>query len=194
MKNYVLGISGASGGLYALRVARELLERGHRLQLVASAEGERVLRYETGVDLESFAASLPEEARSLLALHGSTDLFAPIASGSFATDGMVVVPCSMAAAAAIANGTGGDLLRRAADVHLKERRKLVLVVRETPLSSIHLRNLLTLAEAGAVILPAAPAFYGRPQTLGDLVDFVAGRALAALGVENALAPEWAGDR
>ena len=193
MKNYVLGISGASGGIYALRVARALLERGHRLQMVASVEGERVLRYEIGMDLASFSASLPEESRSLLTLHASTDLFAPIASGSFVTDGMIVVPCSMAAAAAIANGTGGDLLRRAADVHLKERRKLVLVFRETPLSSIHLRNLLTLSEAGAVILPAAPAFYGKPQGLEDLIDFIAGRAMASLGVENDIAPEWSGN-
>ena len=190
MKNFVLGISGASGGPYGLRVARALLEAGHRVQLVASAEGARVLRYETGRDPAAFAASLPEEARSLLRIHRSADLFAPIASGSFATDGMAIVPCSMAAVAAIANGTGGDLLRRAADVHLKEGRPLVVVFREAPLSRIHLRNLLVLAEAGATVLPAAPAFYGRPRTMEDLIDFVAGRALAALGVESSLAPVW----
>lgn len=194
MKRFVLGISGASGGVYALRVARALLDLGCELHLVASAEGERVLRYETGIDPAGFAGTLPEAQRSLLSLYRCDDLFAPIASGSIHTDGMIIVPCSMAAAAAIAHGTGGDLLRRAADVHLKERRRLVVVFREAPLSSIHLRNLLTLSEAGAVVLPAAPAFYGRPESLSDIVDFVAGRALSALGVESSLAPEWSDDR
>ncbi len=193
MKNFVLGISGASGGVYGLRVARALLDAGHRLQLVASAEGERVLRYETGLDTASFAAGLSESSRSRLIIHGSDDLFASIASGSFPTDGMAIVPCSMAAAAAIANGTGGDLLRRAADVHLKEGRPLVVVFREAPLSRIHLRNLLALSEAGATVIPAAPAFYGKPRTVEDLVDFVAGRALASLGVDTDLAPLWSGE-
>jgi 4-hydroxy-3-polyprenylbenzoate decarboxylase len=190
MKSYVLGISGASGGVYALRIARELLDLGHTLHLVASAEGERVLRYETGMDPASFAAALPDDRRALLHIHGSDDLFAPIASGSVASGGMIIAPCSMAAAAAIANGTGGDLLRRAADVHLKEKRTLVVVFREAPLSQVHLKNLLALSEAGAVILPAAPAFYGRPSSIDDIVDFVAGRALTALGIETSLAPVW----
>lgn len=192
MKRYVLGVTGASGSAYAERAALALLDCGVELHLVFTREGEKVFAYETGRAPAAFVDSIPEEFRARLFVHDREDLFAPIASGSFRTDGMAIVPCSMSSAAAIACGTGGDLLRRAADVHLKERRPLVVVARETPLSSIHLRNLLTLSEAGAVVLPASPAFYGKEASAAALVDFVVGRTLSALGVPNSLAPEWTG--
>jgi 4-hydroxy-3-polyprenylbenzoate decarboxylase len=192
MRRYVLGITGASGGVYALKAATTILESGAELHMVISREGLGVLKFETGVTGESFSSSLAEEVRSRLYLYRYDESFARIASGSFKTDGMLILPCSMSSVAAIANGTGGDLLRRAADVHLKERRHLVVVPRETPLSTIHLRNLLLLAEAGAVVLPACPGFYAKPTSLEDVVDFVVGRSLDALGVESGLAPRWEG--
>ncbi|MFA6505114.1 MAG: flavin prenyltransferase UbiX [Treponemataceae bacterium] len=192
MKRYVLGICGASGGVYALRALRLLASCELETHVVVSAEGERVLFAETGVDIGEFIAAFDETARSHVIRHAHNNFFASISSGSFRTDGMLVLPCTLSAIGSIANGTGGDLLRRAADVHIKERRPLVLVPRETPLSVIHLRNMLTLAQAGAVILPACPGFYGKPKTIDDLVDFVVGRALTALGVDCDLAPEWDG--
>ena len=190
MKRYVLGVCGASGGAYALRALGVLADGDREIHLVVSAEGERVLRYETGRGMNEAISALPEPARSRVVVHPCGDYFAPIASGSFKTEGMLILPCSLSALAAIANGTGGDLLRRAADVHLKERRPLVVVPRETPLSTIHLRNMLALSEAGGIILPASPGFYGKPRTIEDLVDFVVGRALSALGIESGISPEW----
>lgn len=192
MKRYVLGVTGASGSVYAERAVGAFLELGVELHLVFSREGERVFTYETGRSPSDFLSTLPQEQRQRLRVHPWGDFFAPIASGSFRTEGMAVVPCSMACAASIACGVGGDLLRRAADVHLKERRPLVVVPREAPLSSIHLRNLLTLSEAGAIVLPACPAFYGRDASPGAMVDFVVGRTLSALGLDNSLAGEWTG--
>jgi 4-hydroxy-3-polyprenylbenzoate decarboxylase len=193
VKRYILGVSGASGGVYALRALRTLSDGDREIHLVVSAQGERVFQSEIGTTMESAIEALPEASRKRIIRHRHDDFFAPISSGSFRTDGMLILPCSLSALASIAGGTGGDLLRRAADVHLKERRLLVVVPRETPLSTIHLRNMLTLSEAGAVILPACPGFYSRPSTIDELVDFVVGRALSALGVECSLAPEWTGD-
>lgn len=190
MKRYVLGVCGASGGIYALRALKVLSEGEREIHVVVSAEGERVLLYETGTGIDGAIGELPPAARARIVRHRSDDYFAPISSGSFKTEGMLILPCSLSALAAIANGTGGDLLRRAADVHLKERRPLVVVPRETPLSTIHLRNMLALSEAGGIVLPASPGFYGKPQTVDDLVDFIVGRALAALGVDSGIAPEW----
>lgn len=194
MRRFVLGITGASGQPYALRalerISSRMAEEGGELHVVISDEGRHVLRHESGVEIDDFIAAVPREQRRRIFLHRIDDYFAPIASGSFKTDGMLIVPCSMAAAASIACGTGGDLLRRAADVHLKERRPLVLVPREAPLSTIHLRNLLTLAESGAVVFPASPGFYGKPESLGDLVDFVVGRCLDTLGIDSDMAPVW----
>ncbi|GAB1484440.1 UbiX family flavin prenyltransferase [Treponema sp.] len=192
MKRYVLGITGASPSIYGLRAARAILQSSCELHLLVSAQGEKVLRYETGFDSESFAASLPGTELSKLKLHRIDDYFSSLASGSFPTDGMLILPCSMNCAGSIAQGTGGDLLRRAADVHLKERRPLVIAFREAPLSSIHLRNLLTLSEAGAIVMPAAPGFYGKPESLDDIIDFVVGRTLRSLGLENNLGHVWQG--
>ncbi len=194
MRRFVLGICGASGGAYALRALRALTaDAAVEVHLVVSAEGDKVLAEETGISVADFIESLPPQQRARIARHRHDDFFAPISSGSFRTEGMLVLPCSLSTLACIANGTGGDLLRRAADVHLKERRRLVIVPREMPLSTIHLRNMLALSEAGAVVSPASPGFYGKPTTVDDLVDFVAGRSLEALGFTSRLSPEWTGE-
>ncbi len=153
----------------------------HQLQVGA---GEKVLRLET--------EWTPADVRKLSTRnYPNGNMAAPIASGSRPFDAMVICPCSMSTGAKIASGISDNLITRAASVALKERRRLVIVPRETPMSSIHLRNLATLAEAGAIVLPAAPAFYGKPQKVGDLVDFIAGRVLDSLGIENRLYRRWA---
>lgn len=189
MNRFIVGITGASGGVYAVRLLEELLSRGCEVHLVPSGNGRRVLEFETGTSLDAVAERLGK-LPGTLETHDNRDLFAPVASGSFKASGMAVLPCSMATLGEIASGSSKSLIGRAADVCLKERRKLVLVPRETPLSSVHLRNMLTLSEAGAVLLPAMPAFYHRPETIGALVDFIVGRALDALGLDNALCPPW----
>lgn len=185
MNTYILGLTGASGSAYFLRTAQALLDAGHALRVVASATGVQVLAYETGVDLSAWA-----KARPNVILEDNADLFSPIASGSRSFDGMAVVPCSMSTLGLLAHGITETLLTRAADVMLKQRRPLVLMARETPLTSIHLQNMLTLSQCGAIILPAMPGFYSRPQTLDDAVDFMAGKVLDCLGVDHHLYKRW----
>ncbi len=194
---YTVAISGASGAPYALRVLQELARGGHRLYVSITREGRSIVHDETGLLLKGTAAeiqqSLAEAVRSgkdQLRYFDEDDLYATISSGSAPVDAMVVVPCSMKTLAAIAHGFASNLIERAADVTLKERRKLVIVPRETPLSAIHLRNMLTLAEAGAHMIPAMPAFYHHQKNTQDMVDFIAGRVLDALGLENDLSPRW----
>ena len=191
----VVAITGASGSPYGVRLLRVLLAAGRSVHLVISPAATEVMERELGltVDLVEFdAAALLGRDLDLspLRYHHYRDFQAGIASGSFLTGGMVVCPCSMGTVAAIAHGTSENLIHRAADVHLKERRKLILVPRETPLGLIQLRNLTTVAEAGAVVLPAMPAFYTRPKTVDDMVDFVVGRVCDQLGVENRLLERW----
>jgi flavin prenyltransferase len=184
----VIGITGASGARYATRLLEILLASGRKVHLVVSPAGAAVLRTELGisVDLNKFDPSqlgLAEPAaRESLVYHHYEDYFAPIASGSFLTAGMVICPCSMGTLAGVANGLSNNLIQRAADVHLKERRKLIVVPRETPLGSIALENMKKLADAGGVILPAMPGFYHRPQSSDDLIDFVVGRICDQLGL------------
>ncbi len=192
-----VGISGASGAPYAVRLFQSLAAAGCELQLSISESGVLVLRHE----LELTAESRDEVTAAFLALAGATaevyapdDLAAPPASGSSFPDAAVVCPCSVGTAAHIALGTTRTLIHRVGDVALKERRPLVLVPRETPLTQIHLRRLLELAEAGAIVLPAMPGFYSRPQTLQDAVDHVVGKVLSALGFEQTLFPPWDGGR
>lgn len=192
MSRYIVGVTGASGSVYALKLIRTLLEKGHEVHLVITDNGKKVITYETGLGEKYLLEELSAWNGNLI-LHDNQDLFSSIASGSYITQGMVVVPCSMATLGEIAQGVSKTLLGRAADVCLKERRKLVLVPRETPLSTIHLRNMLTLSESGAIILPAMPAFYNKPATLEDMVDFIVGRVLRSLGVENTLYKEWGSD-
>ena len=196
----VVAITGASGSPYAVRLVEVLLRAGRTVHLTISPAAVEVFACEVGRALHLDAAAfdprelLGEAAGKLdltrLRYHHYRNFQAGIASGSFLTGGMVVCPCSMGTLAAIAHGVSENLIHRAADVHLKERRKLVLVPRETPLGLIQLRNMVAVAEAGAVVLPAMPAFYTRPRSLADMVDFVVGRVCDQLGVENALLERW----
>lgn len=189
MSKYIVGITGASGSIYAVRIIEELLKQTHEVHLTITENGRKVMAYETGRDDKDILGELNGISGRLF-IHDIHDLFAPIASGSFKTDGMVVVPCSMATIGEMATGSSKSLLGRAADVCIKEKRRLVLVARETPLSSIHLRNMLTLSEAGAVIFPAMPAFYNKPAGMRELIDQTVGRVLDSLGVKNKLYKEW----
>lgn len=186
----VVGVTGASGAIYAHRLTAELLRRGAEVFLAASSAGRQVIQEEipelAGPADRIFARLPPGELR----IFHEKDLFAPFCSGSFAFHGMAVVPASMGTIGALASGCVSNCIHRGAEVALKEKRPLVLVPRETPLSAIHLENLLRLARAGAVILPPMPAFYQHPRTIGDQVDFVVSRVLDHLGFDNDLFPRW----
>ena len=195
-----LGVTGASGVIYALRTMAALLERGCRLEIVVSEFGRRLLADELGADAkidrlqELLVARYGEGVRrGSFVLHSNRDLGAPLASGSHLCEGMVIVPCSMKTMAGVAHALSRNLIERAADVMLKERRRLVLVPRETPMSLPELRNMVACAEAGAMILPAMPAFYQHPKTIDDLADFIAGKILNALGFNQELFPPWKGE-
>lgn len=196
VKHYVVVITGASGSAYGMRAVEQLLVSGHTVSLVATPTGAEVMAYEMGFKLPETAAKetvlrfleLPPDA-PLRVVHDD-DLFDAVASGSSPVDGVIVIPASMGFVGSVAGGLASDLAERAADVALKERRPLVIVPRETPLNLIHLRNLTALAEAGAIVVPAMPAFYQRPETLDDLVNFVVGKALDVLGVAHELYPRW----
>ncbi len=197
MSTFTVAITGASGAPYALRLLQVLIQGGHSIYLCISADGLKILNDEVGVLLKGSETDIQYAVeRQLDAKEGQLryfdedNMYTPIASGSAPVDAMVVIPCSMKALASIANGFASNLIERAADVTLKERRKLIVVPRETPLSVIHLRNMLRLAEAGCQIIPAMPGFYHRPKHLQDIVDFVVGRVLDAMGVENSIAPRW----
>jgi 4-hydroxy-3-polyprenylbenzoate decarboxylase len=190
VSKYIIGITGASGSIYSLRLLEVLLKQGHEVHLVATHNGQKVFNFETGKAISKDAFEPFDKYSGTLNLHDVDDLFAPISSGSFKTDGMVVIPCSMSTLGEICAGASKNLLGRAADVCIKEKRKLVLVPRETPLSSIHLRNMLTLSELGVIILPAMPGFYHKPKTLEDMVNFVVSRVLDCLGIENDLYEKW----
>jgi len=193
----VLAMTGASGAPYAVRLLEVLATTRVPTWLIVSSHGWRLLKEECGI------ATLSQLRRATGAGRGGwgtvevfddADRGARPASGSARSAGMVVCPCSMGTVAAIAHGTSRSLVERAADVALKERRRLILVPRESPLSLVHLRNLSLVTEAGAVVLPAAPGFYHRPKRIADLVDFVVQRVLDHLGVEASLAPRWGGEK
>ena len=199
MSRYTVAITGASGALYAVRTVAALLEQGCELDLVVSDYGRRLLVDELGKEAafdrleryleEKYGAGVRRGRFDVLS---NRDLGATIASGSRPTKGMVIVPCSMKSLAGVANGLSRNLVERAADVMLKERKPLVLVPRETPMSLQQLRNMVRCAEAGAVVLPAMPGFYHLPGTLDDLADFLAGKILSALGLDQRLCPDWTG--
>jgi 4-hydroxy-3-polyprenylbenzoate decarboxylase len=197
-RHILVAITGASGAVYGLRLAGELLRTGNRVTLLLSEPGRQVLNFETGLGWSHDRAERQRQVRVHFASEridclDNADLFAAVASGSNAADAMVICPCSMGTAGRVAAGLSETLLERAADVMLKERRPLLLVPRETPLSIIHLENLLRAARAGAVIIPAMPAFYHAPQSLDDLVSFVIGKVLDQLGVRHQLFQRWGGD-
>jgi 4-hydroxy-3-polyprenylbenzoate decarboxylase len=182
----MLGITGASGAPYAARILRALVAAEAEVGVVASAAGRQDKAMDGTDALERFVA----EHGSGATIWGERDYSAPYASGSARTDAVVICPCSMASIGTIVGGAEANLIHRAAGVQLKERRKLVVVPRETPLSSIHLRNLLTLREAGADVIAAMPAFYHLPKSIDDMIDFVAGRVIDSLGIDMTLFERW----
>jgi len=192
---FFLGITGASGAPYAARVLAGLTAAGAEVGVCASRAAGEVIAYELYRDrslapAEAVKRLVAEHGGPQTTLYGEDDWFSPYASGSARVDGYLICPCSMATAGTIASSGQSNLIHRAAGVALKEDRRLVLVPRETPLSTIHLQAMLTLRQAGALMLPAMPAFYTLPETLDDIVDFVAGKALDLLGVEHDLLRRW----
>ena len=198
----VLAMTGASGAPYGVRLLEVLIRAGRTVHLVLSPSGAQVLQQEMDrrIDLEHFrladllGSAAEEAAAGQILYHDHRNFMAGIASGTFLTGGMVICPCSSGTVAAIAHGLSQNLIHRAADVHLKEKRKLVLVPREAPLSVVQLRNLTICAEVGAVVLPAAPGFYTKPQSLDDAINFIVGRVCDQLGVEHQLFRRWGEQR
>jgi 4-hydroxy-3-polyprenylbenzoate decarboxylase len=194
-----VAITGASGAVYATRTLAALLARGVHVELVVSDYGRRLLRDELGEQaaVERIVPFLTEKygtevGAGTVTVHSNRDLGATLASGSHRCSGMAIVPCSMKTLAGVAHGLSRTLVERAADVMLKERRGLVMVPRETPMSLPQLKNMVLCAEAGAIVLPAMPAFYQLPNTIDDLADFMAGKILSALGFDHNLYPSWTG--
>lgn len=191
MKKIIVGLTGASGSIYFLKLMDQLIKEDMCIYVVASEQGKNVLKYETGIELESQIETW-KKVNSEIHLEENDNLFSPIASGSFGADKMIIIPCSMSTLAEIANGMSKTLLTRSADVMIKERKRLVLVPRETPLSSIHLENMLKLSNLGVTILQATPGFYNFPKTIDDLVNFVVGKAMDSLEIKNDNYTRWEG--
>lgn len=198
IRHFVVAITGASGSVYGLRLISELLRSGGKVSLILTSAGRQVMNHETGLEwsaeikvqrqqVQEYFASIAVDCLAI------DDFWAGAASGSAAADAMIVAPCSMGTLGRIAAGLSGNLLERAADVMLKERRRLLLVPRETPFNNIHLENLLRLSQSGAIILPAMPGFYHGPETIEDLVDFVVGKILDQLDVQHSLFTRWGED-
>ena len=184
-RRIIVGVSGASGAIYAYRLIQVLADSGIEVHFVASKAGLEVLEYECGLTMVQLTQMVHK-------IYGVNRIDSAIASGSFPCESMVIVPCSMKTLGSLANGIAGNLLTRAADVTLKEGRKLVLVTRETPVHAIHLENMLKLSHAGARIVPACPGFYHRPQTIEELVDMLVGKICDTLNVDNDLFERWTG--
>lgn len=192
-RGWVVGITGASGVRYGLRLVTELLKLDYEVHLVVSDAGWRVIKEEEEWDLSNRKTAMhsyftPHAAK--LYYHSMRDIGAGFASGTYRIDGMCIIPCSMGTLAAVAHGLSDNLLERAADVMLKEKRPLIIVPRETPLSEIHLRNMLVLSQIGVTILPAMPAFYHHPTTIEAMIDFIVGKTLDAMGIDHQLFKRW----
>lgn len=192
-KSIVVGITGASGSIYGVKLIETLLEIGYHVHIVITNAGWRVIHEELGWNTSDRNTALEEKFGGLpgsYRYHNNADIGASIASGSYLARGMVVMPCSMGTLSSIAHGTSDNLMTRAADVMMKERRSLVLVPRETPLHAIHLENMLKLARLGVVMIPAMPAFYFGPKSIDDLVSFLVGKVLDSLRIEHTLFTRW----
>ena len=199
-KRWVLGIAGATGSAYGLRLLQVLNQKGYDVDVILSDAGRIVAREETGINLPADANSslglLKEELKinaETVRVFNNHDFETPPASGSNPVEGMIIAPCSMGTLAAIAHGLADNLIRRSADVMIKQRRPLILLPRETPFSTIHLENMLSLSKLGVVILPPMPAFYHKPKRIEDIIDFVVGRVLDVIGIDHDLYPRWKGD-
>ncbi len=197
MSAYIIAITGASGAIYGVRLLEYMVRKGFKVYLTITREGWYILKEEVGFfweggekEINSAICKYYGVSSESLHYYSEDNLTAPIASGSVHTDGMIVIPCSMKVVASMACGFASNLVERAADVILKEKRRLIIVPRETPLNSIHLRNLLTLSEMGVHVIPAMPAFYSRPEKVADIVDFIVGRVLDSLHIENNLYKRW----
>jgi len=195
MKKFVFAISGATGSIIGIRVLRELLKTS-QVHLIISAQSFSIIKEETGIDWNGKTeAGIERKIRKYfnskkLYYHSEYNLAAPVSSGSYKTNGMLVVPCSMKTLSGIANGYANNLVERAADVTIKEGRALLLCPREMPFSAIHLENMLKLARLGVKIAPPVPAFYHKPQKIDDIIDFIAGKILDSIGVEHKLFKRW----
>lgn len=185
-KRILVGITGASGAIYGVRLIRALKSAGHEVHLIVSKWGAETLRYELGMEVDSLAREVDK-------IYGEDELTAGPASGSFHLDAVVVMPCSMKTLASIAHGYAENLIGRAADCALKERRKLILVPRETPLNLIHIKNMASVTEAGAIVMPASPAFWHRPKNIEELIDSVVDRVLSHLASPRDSAATWTGE-
>jgi len=183
----VIGITGASGSVYALSLIKWLVDNKYTVNIVASQTGKKVFEYETGREF-SVNAIAPESR--FLSIYDNDDLFSPLSSGSYGFNSVIIAPCSMGTLGRIASASGSKLIERVADVALKEKRRLILMPRETPLNSIHLKNMLKLVSAGAVILPAMPGFYHKPKTVRDIVTFMVSKILDSIGIPNNLYERW----
>lgn len=189
----IVGITGASGSIYALKLIEELIKRPVEIHLIISDMGKKVISHELKTSAEQFIIDLSRtNAESKVISHDCSDMFAPVASGSFPVGAMVVIPCSMKTLASISSGYTNNLLQRSADVCLKERHPLILVTREMPLGRIHIENMLKAHDAGATIMPASPGFYHHPLTIDDLIKGVTSRVLDHLGITDHDTPRWEG--
>ena len=189
MKKIVVGITGASGSVYGKRLIEVLAEKGFKLSVIATDKGKQVFNYELSLEIDSFVKVLNEKYKNIK-LEDNNNLFAGVASGSHGFDAVIIVPCSMGTLAEISYGLSRNLLSRAADVALKENKKLILVPRETPLNTIHLENMYRLSKVGATIIPAMPGFYNHPESIDDLVNFQVGKILNYLNIDNNLFERW----
>jgi len=191
MSDYVVGITGASGSIYGIRLIQQLALKKHTVNVIVTSAGKMVMKEELGVSGLSEMDKLGlSKIKGNIKIWENNDFEAPFMSGSSAPEAVIIIPCSVGKLAAIANGISGNLVERTADVALKEKRQLILVIRETPFSLIHLENMVKVSRAGAQILPAMPAFYHHPKTIDDMVNFVVGKVLNLLRIEHNLFKRW----
>lgn len=190
MKKIIVAVTGASGSILAQKMIRELVALGHEVHLISTDQGKKVFEYELDMSIEAYVDAWTAENK--LIYHDNQNFFSPLASGSYAVDAMIIVPCSMGTLGKIRSVTSDHLICRAADVMLKEKRPLVMVVRETPLSSLHLENMLHLSQAGALIMPPVPAYYNKPKDIDEMTSHTVGRILSTVGIQSREHKTWKG--